>query len=493
VVFDLRAAPRAGRFELWASGALLLGGALLRFVTLGDQSLWCDEALTRDLVLRPFGDMVDAVADTENTPPLFYVLTHISTKVLSADEVGLRLVSALAGTATIVVAFLGGRELAGQRAGVIAAGLVAANPMLFWFSQEARSYALLSLLSAIALVCFLRVIGGAPSRWALAGWVISSAAALATHYFAIFPMVAEAVWMIALLGRSRLRRPLLLTMAAAAAAIAAIAPLAIEQEASGRAANILVLPLSDRLAQVPKHFLVGYYGPAQKPLAVLSALLLVVAAAGLWRIRRRRAVVATVTVAIAAVVVPMAAALVGADFLNSRNVLPGLVPVLVLAGAGFAALPASAGLAGAAALAAVGVVTTIDVNAEPAYQRTNWRGIASAIGDSRDRRLLVVSPFNGEVPLRAYRPGMAPAVLPQRMREVLLAGAAVKATSGARAVPPRPEPPALPGFTLVGRELASTYTLYRYRAPRPVKVRPEAIVAAEFSQPASVLIVPPTE
>jgi mannosyltransferase len=491
VVLGLRG--RGAQIELWALGALLLGGALLRFVTLGDQSLWYDEALTRDLVVQPFGDMVKAVGDTENTPPLFYVLTHVSTEVFGADEVGLRLVSALAGAATIVVAFLGGRELAGQRAGVIAAGLVAVNPMLFWFSQDARSYALLSLLSGIALVCFLRVIADASRRWALAGWVISSAAALSTHYFAIFPMVAEAAWMIALLGRSRPQRPLLLTMGAAAAAIAAIAPLAIKQEASGRAGNILALPLNDRLAQVPKHFLVGYSGPAQKPLALLSALLLVVAAIGLWRVRRRRAVLATATVALAAVVVPMAAAVLGVDFLNSRNVVPGLVPALVLAGAAFAALPARAGLAGAAALAAAGAVTTIGVIAEPAYQRTNWRGIDAAIGDSRDRRLLVVSPFNGEVPLRAYRAGLAPTVLPKRMRKVLLAGAAVQATSDARAVPPRPDPPALPGFTLVGRELDSTYTLYRYRAPRKVEVRPEAIVAAQLGEPSSVLIVPPSD
>ena len=491
MVLNLRA-PRGAGLELWAFGALVLGGALLRFVTLGHQSLWYDEALTRDLVLQPFGDMVQAVSDTENTPPLFYVLTHVSTEVLGAGEVGLRLVSALAGAATIVVAFLGGRELAGQRAGVIAAGLVAANPMLFWFSQEARSYALLSLLTAIALVCFLRVIGGAPSRWALAGWVIASAAALWTHYFAIFPMVAEAAWMIAVLGRSRLPRPRLLAMTAAAVAIATIAPMALAQEASGRAGNILVLPLSHRIAQIPKHFLVGYSGPAQTPLAVLSALLLVVAAIGLWRIRRRPAVVATVTVASTAVVVPIAAAVVGADFLNSRNVLPGLVPVLVLAGAGFAALPARAGLAGAAALAAVGVVTTIGVNAVPGYQRTNWRGLDAAIGDSRDLRLLVVNPFNAEVALRPYRAGIAPAALPQRMREVLLAGAAVRATSGERAVPPRPQPPALPGFKLVGRELASSYTLYRYRAPRPVEVRPETAVAAQLSEPSSVLIIPPS-
>jgi hypothetical protein len=133
------------------------------------------------------------------------------------------------------------------------------------------------------------------------------------------------------------------------------------------------------------------------------------------------------------------------------------------------------------------------VSAEPAYQRTDWRGIEAAVGEAPYERLLVVSPFNGEVPLRAYRAALAPTFLPKRMREVMLAGATVETISGARPAPPRPNPPALLGFTLAERDLAKTYTLYRYRAPRPVTVRPEAIVAAQLTNPSSVLIVPPSD
>lgn len=485
-------ASRVARPALWALAAVLLGGALLRFVTLGHQSLWYDEALTWQLVVKPFGDMVRGVVDTENTPPLFYAATHLVTQATGTGEVGMRLVSALAGTLTIGVAFLAGRELAGDRAGVYAAALVATNALLIWYSQEARSYALVSLLSALAFVCCLRVIGGSPSRLALACWLVSSVAAVATHYFAIFPMVAEAAWMTAVLVTTRLRGALLWTLAIAGVAIAPLAWMAIDQEASGRAETILVLPLSDRIFQVPKHFLVGYYGAGQTLLAVFSALLLVLAAVGLWRLRRRRLVVAAITIAGAAVVVPIAAALVGVDFLNSRNVLPGLVPILVLAGAGFAALPASTGFIGAAALAAVGLVMTIGVNAEPGYQRTNWRGISTAMGDSPERRLLVVGPFQSAIALRPYRAGIAAAALPQRVREVLVAGAADRPRSADKAVPPRRAPGRLPGFRLVGRDLDSTYTLFRYRARRPVPVRAEELQGVTLGGPSLVLTVPPS-
>ena len=478
------------RPELWALGAILLAGALWRLLTLDHQSLWYDEALTWQLVVQPLGDTVQGVADTENTPPLFYVLTHFTTELIGADEVGMRVVSALAGAGTIVVAFLCGRELTGRGAAIIAAGLVAVNPFLFWFSQEARSYALLVFLTAVALFCFLRVIAEPRNGWALAGWVVSSAAAVATHYFAIFPMAAEAIWILVLLARSRLWGRLALAMLAAAAAVAAIAPMAIDQEASGRAGNILYVSLSTRVAQVPKHFFVGYFGPHQPLLAVLSALLLIVAAVGLWRIRRQRAVVATLTVAAATIVIPMALAVVGVDFVNSRNALAGLVPVLVLAGAGFASLPAHAGITGASALAVLGLVTTIAVDVEPSYQRANWRGIAAAMGDSPDRRLLVVSPFNGEVALRPYRDDLTQAVLPRRLREVMVAGVGIDAESGDRTVPPRPEPKPLPGFKLVERDLDSSYTLYRYRAPRPTVVRPLRVLGTALGT-SSVLFVAP--
>ena len=490
-----------GRAEI-ALLAVVLGGALLRFVTLGDQSLWYDEAFTREVVLKPFGSLIDAVADTESSPPLFYALTHVVTQIGSADEVGLRLVSAIAGTGTIAVAFLCGRDLVGRRetggerelgvrAGLIAAVLVAVNPLLVWFSQEARAYALVSFFSAIAFWCFLRALA-APSRWAFAGWALSSAAAVATHYFAIFPLVAEAGWMLLTIAGSQARRMLMPALAAVVVAVAAIAPLGISQEASGRAATLFTDEgLGQRIAQVPKQFLVGYDGPAQDLLATVSAALTVAAAVGLWRIRDRREVVAALVVVIAAVVVPIAAAVVGADFLNTRNLLPGLLPVLVLVAVGFAALSHPWGVIAPAVLAAVGIVTTLGVSADPAYQRADWRSIDAAMGESANPRLLVASPEGAEVPLRAYRAGVTPASdQPVRVREVLLAGAALKTSAGEDAAPPRPEPPEVPGFTLAEREQAKTYTLYRYRSARPVAVQPQVLAGARLDPSGAVLIVP---
>src|SRR5207245_2897434 len=82
-----------------------------------------------------------------------------------------------------------------ERAALIAAALAAVNPYLVWYSQEARSYSLLVLLSALSLLLFARALRE-PTRRAFVAWGVVSALAVFTHYFAVFLLVPEAAWLI---------------------------------------------------------------------------------------------------------------------------------------------------------------------------------------------------------------------------------------------------------------------------------------------------------
>ena len=116
--------------------------------------------------------MLREVRASESNPPLYYVLAWAWSKLFGTGAVGLRSLSALFGAATIPIAYLIGRELLSRRAGLIAAALVALNPMLIWYSQEARSYALLVFLCSASLLFFLRVRrSGDP--WDLLLWSLS--------------------------------------------------------------------------------------------------------------------------------------------------------------------------------------------------------------------------------------------------------------------------------------------------------------------------------
>ena len=86
---------------------------------------------------------------------------------------------------------------AGQRAraALIAAALTAFNPLLIWYSQEARAYSMLVMFSACTLLAFAYV-RERPCRAAVIYWVVACALALLTHYYAAILIVPEAAWLL---------------------------------------------------------------------------------------------------------------------------------------------------------------------------------------------------------------------------------------------------------------------------------------------------------
>ena len=185
---------------------MTLLAAGLRFSTLGLQGFWYDEAFTPVHVLHAsLWATLKAMVHSENTPPLWYVLAWADSRVLGTGAIALRLPSALAGVATVPVAWAIGCELAGRRAALITAALVAVNPLFVWYSQEARVYALFVLTASLALLCFLRAERD-PTPGRMAAFALSGVLALASHYFAIFLLAPMAIWL--LWGRATRRTAL---------------------------------------------------------------------------------------------------------------------------------------------------------------------------------------------------------------------------------------------------------------------------------------------
>ncbi|MEA2146483.1 MAG: mannosyltransferase, partial [Solirubrobacteraceae bacterium] len=208
-------------------GAIVAFGVLLRFSTLSTQSLWADEGFTAQIAGGSLGSAVAQVPHTESTPPLYYVLAWIWAHVFGSSAFALRSLSALFGSLTVAAVFWAGRPLVGRRVALGAAALTAVSPIMVWYSQEARAYALMVLLCVLALGFFLRALAQERRAWLL-GWGACSAAALATHYFAVFPLAAEAAWLLVSL---RARRRVLAALAAPALVGAALLPLLLYQNA----------------------------------------------------------------------------------------------------------------------------------------------------------------------------------------------------------------------------------------------------------------------
>jgi mannosyltransferase len=394
----------------WLVAGLTALGAALRFATLDLQAYHHDEIVTASRVLRVgFGHAMDAVGFSESAPPLYYALAWIWTQVVGTGEVGLRSLSAVAGVLTIPVAYFVGRELRGVRTGLLAAALVAVNPMLVWYSQEARAYALLALFCALSLLFCVRALeeGREGEKRDFVLWGVFSALALATHYFAVFPLIAEVLLLWRRRGRAML--PGLWILGAAAALLA---PLAYHQMSYGHAEWIGKFSLGHRLGETAITFVVGetgdIIGRAETPGPALLPLALVIAAfvlLAVWGSRgERRAAAVPLAVGASALLIPLLLAIGpgGKDFVLARNLLPALFPLLIVVAVALTAERARrVGAVIAAILLAYSLGFCIWAVASPELRKPDWEAVAERLGEPRWPRATVTWVI-GEAPLRYY-------------------------------------------------------------------------------------------
>jgi hypothetical protein len=479
---------RAAAARYWPVLALTLLGAVLRFPTLDRQSFWLDELVTASLLDRGLADVLGEIPRTEATPYLYYVVAWSWAQVFGLGEVGLRSLSALAGTATIPVAYGAGVVLVSRRTGIVAAALVATSPFLVWYSQEARSYALFALLGAASVLTFGLALRG-DRRW-LAGWSVVCALTVATHYFGVFLVGAEVVW---LLVRLRPRLPVVLASLVPSATLLAHLPVLLDQRGNGEA--VAGSSLAARVAGLPKNLVVGYSFPLEAAGSVLAAGLVLLGLVLVARQtpRERRGALAAGSLAVAVVLVPVALAVVGRDYVIARHAIVAVVPAAVCVGAGFA----SRRLGIAAAVLLCGLCTAIAVVPafDATYGRTDWRGAARAIGPADAARAVVVTPFMSRSLWHPYLPGLnEPESNSAPVKEIVVVGLATEGGySAGHAEPPtveRPKP--VQGFRVASIERKPTFTLVRYVAERPTPVAIDVLagLALTGEQPGILLQSP---
>lgn len=200
------AAEHDRRRALATLAVIIAVGAALRLARLGSQSFWLDEAFSVILARAPWQSFVYQLRTAEANSGFYYLLLR-SWERLGANEAHVRLLSALAGIATIPLTAAVAERLFGRAVALTAAAVIALDPFDIWASQEARGYALVILLVTCSTWAFVRAVGGdadpivgepvaidSPPRrrglwWAL--YVVASALAVYTHLYASFVVLAQ--------------------------------------------------------------------------------------------------------------------------------------------------------------------------------------------------------------------------------------------------------------------------------------------------------------
>jgi len=471
---------------LAAVAALTVLGAVLRFYRLGHQGFWFDEGNTALLVHFSPGRMLGLIPQTESTPPLYYCLAWVWARIFGYGEVGLRSLSALAGVALIPVVYGAGAKLVSRRAAVIVAALAACSPLLIWYSQEARSYELLALLTSVSLLAFACA-RASPTPRVLGGWVIASALALATHYYAALVVVPEALWLLYVHRRSR---PVQVAFGVVAVCGLGLIPLAIGQQSSGRANWIGHVPFGPRLGQVVPQFAAGFAGPAHsvlEPLAIVIVILALVLLVTRSEPEPRRGALLAGGIALTGLLISLALVLVGFDDLLTRNLLAIWAPAAVLVAGGLGVpRPRLLGLIATIVLCAIGVTAALGVAFDRNLERPDWRVVAGALGTRAPAggRVILLQHYRDLLPLSLYLPRLAfwrnhRALLVRELDVVSFTsppGGFCWWGSACNLSPSRMQASyPVAGFHAVSERHALQFTILRMAASRPVRLTPAEV------------------
>jgi len=170
-------------------------GTWLRYYKLGFQSFWLDELFTVANT-RPdakLADLWDQFSHNAN-PIFFFLLEWWWHKLVGIGDVKSRILPMLFGVATIPAMYYAGKSMFGRTAGLMAAFLLTVNSYHIEYSQEARSYTLLFLLSTLSFTCL--------HKWAKSnGQSLKPTIAMGlvhiimlyTHYFSVYILLVHAV------------------------------------------------------------------------------------------------------------------------------------------------------------------------------------------------------------------------------------------------------------------------------------------------------------
>lgn len=185
---------------------------LLRLYQLDQQSLRGDEAATVLYSAMPVSELWELARVTDPHPPLYYAMLHPWQGWVGEGVWAMRFAGAAASTLAIPALYsLSQRTLRRRSVSLLAAALLALNPLQIWLAQDIRSYPFfttLGLLSSMALWIALNGVRGQGSSvkyqvsrtthhlliWTL--YIILTIACFYIHYYTVFLIAFQGLFVL---------------------------------------------------------------------------------------------------------------------------------------------------------------------------------------------------------------------------------------------------------------------------------------------------------
>ncbi len=262
---------------------LFIAATLIRFLGIS-QSLWLDEATTMNVVRKMKGiEILTKFSPFDFHPPLYYLFMNAWTQIVGYSEIAARFPSIVFSLIAGYFVYKTATALSNNKIGFASAAFFLFNPLIMYYSQEARMYMMVTMFVSIFLYAFVMIVKKPEYTQSSRYYITANicfALSLMTFYGVIF--LPAGVYLYLLVKRKY--TPLLALLPGTAIGLAVVSPLLGQQLELARGAldyvknwdlvlgiptikNVLLIPLKftvGRISFEPKlvYYLLGLTGTA---------------------------------------------------------------------------------------------------------------------------------------------------------------------------------------------------------------------------------------
>lgn len=180
-------------------------GAAVFLRGMGAREMWNDEYATWHASTLPMADFGRLLRHTDLFHAAYYCFMHVWIAVAGDSPFALRFTSLAAMVAAAALVTLVGRRLLTTPIGLTAGMIFAVIPSISRYAQEARSYAMVSMVAVFATLMLLRALDK-DSRLRLALYGLSVALLGLLHFVALTVLAAHAVLVLYATRKTEARR-----------------------------------------------------------------------------------------------------------------------------------------------------------------------------------------------------------------------------------------------------------------------------------------------
>jgi mannosyltransferase len=188
---------------------ILALGSFLRIYDLGAESIWLDEAWS----IQESAMSIQGIAQNSNQPPLYFLILNFWINLFGTSEVALRSLSAIFGIISILFIYQVGSTLFNRRVGLISGLLSAISYYHIYYSQEARGYSLLLLLSLLSYLFFIEILQE-DGKWHYPGYFLANLLLGYTHIYGLFIIASQILYFLLFWNKYRAQRVKFITTVA---------------------------------------------------------------------------------------------------------------------------------------------------------------------------------------------------------------------------------------------------------------------------------------